>query len=704
MGIERLKRLRWRWRAAGLLYCLLLALAVGVPVGMMVYAWAGGPLWLGVTFFAACFVAALLAFPYWRLSLDDVVRYLDRRLPELEESCGLLLSPLTRLGPLQRLQAKRIGSRLGGLKVPWPFTRKLVVAGGLALVALGGAIAWRPFSTELVPGVGRAPKAERRGRSDRVASVSVASVLVRITPPAYTGRVVRSQAAFPLRVEQGAWIEWELRTSGPEADTVAFIFNDSVRRVLRVADEGSTVWRWSGPAVQPGFYQVKVGRQLSGMYPFELIGDEPPRITIASPKPYTIVDVGEPTRIPLVVHLRDDYGITDASVVATVSSGEGEAVKFREQQLRWEGAFSGGLPAYDLRKTLDLAALGLKPGDELYFYCRARDNHGQEARSETYIVSLADTARLMSLEGMALPTDVKPGFFRSERQIIIETEQLLRQKDTIPVTAFNLRSNDLGIDQKLLRLRYGKFLGEEAEEGDAIDLDTASLGAFGDATRVLDLYSDKHDNAEDATFFEPAIKQQLKATLTEMWGAELRLRTYKPREALPFCYKALRLLKDLQQQSRVYVAKTGAKVTPLNPAKRLTGELGGIQTPEQRLDRVTGLPEEDVLRIGLAVLDAMRAGGTGEGGEVGEVRVIGEGDRVILDRVEKRLAGEAATSPGRFLKGYEAMKRMRTFADVVAAEQAVALLLPEPEALPVARRGEADGGVTHLYFKYLNDR
>jgi hypothetical protein len=682
MGIERLKRLRWRWRAAGLLYCLLLALAVGAPVTALVGAMAGGCV------FGGSLVVALFVFPYWRLSLDDVVRYLDRRLPELEESCGLLLSPLAGLGPLQRLQAKRIGSRLGGVEVPRPFARKLMVAGVLMVLAVGGALAWRPVGAERVRVVVQGGVAVNGG----VRPVSVASVLVRITPPAYTGRVVRSQAVFPLRVEQGAWVEWEVRTSGPVTDTVAFIFNDSVRRVLRVADEGRTVWRWSGPAAQPGFYQVKIGRQLSGLYPFELIGDEPPRITIASPKPYTIVDDGEPTRIPLVVHLRDDYGITDASVVATVSSGEGEAVKFREQQLRWEGVFSGGLPAYDLRKTLDLTALGLKPGDELYFYCRARDNHGQEARSETYIVSLTDTARLMSLEGMALPTDVKPEFFRSERQIIIETEQLLRQKDTIPVTAFNLRSNDLGIDQKLLRLRYGKFLGEEAEEGDAIDLDTASLGAFGDATRVLDLYSDKHDNAEDATFFEPAIKQQLKATLTEMWGAELRLRTYKPREALPFCYKALRLLKDLQQQSRVYVAKTGAKVTPLNPAKRLTGELGGIQAPGQRLDRVTGLSEEDVLRIGLAVLDGMRAGGTGGG------------DRVILDRVEKRLAGEAATSPGMFLKGYEAIKRMRTLADVVAAEQAVALLLPEPEALPVARGGDADGGWTQLYFKYLNDR
>jgi hypothetical protein len=41
---------------------------------------------------------------------------------------------------------------------------------------------------------------------------------------------------------------------------------------------------------------------------------------------------------------------------------------------------------------------------------------------------------------------------------------LLKDKDSISVEKFNNRSNDLGIDQKLLRLRYGKFLGEEGED------------------------------------------------------------------------------------------------------------------------------------------------------------------------------------------------------------------------------------------------
>src|SRR6202011_6109070 len=102
--------------------------------------------------------------------------------------------------------------------------------------------------------------------------------------------------------------------------------------------------------------------------------------------------------VPLLVRLQDDYGISDATIVATIASGSGEAVKFKEQVLRWEGAFTGYQPVYDLQKTIDLSALGLKPGDELYFYCRAKDNHEQESRSDMYIISLRSEERRVGKE------------------------------------------------------------------------------------------------------------------------------------------------------------------------------------------------------------------------------------------------------------------------------------------------------------------
>jgi hypothetical protein len=46
--------------------------------------------------------------------------------------------------------------------------------------------------------------------------------------------------------------------------------------------------------------------------------------------------------------------------------------------------------------------------------------------------------------------------------------------------------------------------------------------------------------------------------------------------------KRLRLLKDLQQRSRAYVAKTSIKTAPIKLEKRLTGKLEKIIEPVTR--------------------------------------------------------------------------------------------------------------------------
>jgi hypothetical protein len=316
-----------------------------------------------------------------------------------------------------------------------------------------------------------------------------------------------------------------------------------------------------------------------------------------------------------------------------------------------------------------------------------------------YIISLPDTAQLMSLEGLTTGLDIKPEYFRSERQIIIETEQLLREKDTLSAAAFNSRSNDLGIDQKLLRLRYGKFLGEEAEEGAATEGFASAPNSpkdFSNAAKILDAFTDKHDNAEDATYFEPAIKQQLKATLSEMWSAELRLRTFKPQEALPYEYKALRLLKDLQQKSRAFVAKTGVKVTPLDPAKRLTGKLEEIGLPVQHSTVQHEPALSDILRMALALLDRAAR-------EPIRSRPAAE----VLQQAMHQLGRQAAVHPGEYLAGYQAMRRFLAMegkgGDIVLTEQAIQKMLPEAEPVPSREKAPADAGLSQIYFRNLHE-
>jgi hypothetical protein len=720
-----------RWKAEGFVYCCLLAICISLPVVSVLYAFLLWPYWSGGLVMIASLLAAFFLFPYWRMGPGDAVRYLDGRVPELEESCGLLLRSVDELGPLQQLQVARTEARLAGLRAPHPMRARLLWAAGGVVVAFlfSYAILFNAPGKRMIE-----VAVEQKAPPPVPPPPGVRSVRIRVSPPAYTGRAVRRQEQFNLRVEEGSLVEWELGTSG-KVQRVEIIINDSIRVSLQAANAEKTSWRLAWRATRPGYYQVDVGGKLSELYTLEVIKDEPPRIVITHPKSYTVVDIGEVMKISLAVSLQDDYGIADAAVHATVSSGNGEAVKFKEQTIRFNRVFRGDQTSAALQQVLDLAALGMKSGDELYFYCGAKDNHGQESRTDMYIVSLPDTAQLMSLEGLTMGVNSKPEYFRSERQIIIETEQILKEKDTLAAEVFKQRSNELGIDQKLLRLRYGKFLGEEAEEGGVGSEapgrpgggiggaggvgetgkagDLRRPGDFGDAATILDAYTDKHDNAEDATYFEPAVKEQLKATLSEMWKAELRLRTYKAREALPFAYKALRLLKDLQQKSRAYVAKTGVRVTPLDPARRLGGKLDAIapsvQRDGERRDPMSD--PDDAMRIALALLERVgEAGGDGSA----ELRVMGAGSLAMLQQAAQRLGREASVRPGVYLAGYQAMRRIMgkesetgkrgLTDDVLSAQKAIQWLLPVSEATPVAGKTAADGGLSGLYFKNINDR
>jgi hypothetical protein len=241
---------------------------------------------------------------------------------------------------------------------------------------------------------------------------------------------------------------------------------------------------------------------------------------------------------------------------------------------------------------------------------------------------------------------------------------------------FQERSNNIGVDQKLLRLRYGKFLGEEFES----NLGTAGLPAELEAghtqddghdhtpkkgesahdaqmNELLDPYLHKHDQEEAATFFEPAIKAQLKGALAQMWEAELRLRTNRPKEALPFEYKALRMLKDVQQKSRVYVKKSGFEPPPLKePEKRLTGDLSKVQTSQLRRQE-TLAPSAPVVRQALARVAQIRTG-----------QQPIPADAALLEQAGQELGKAAVQQPGQYLR---ALQDLRELAQDIRAERAL---------------------------------
>ncbi|WP_374951675.1 hypothetical protein [Mucilaginibacter sp.] len=697
-GLDKIQSLRRRWITYQLFADVALAVAIALSVGGVFYYVLQLPAVWVVVIFMIALVGLLIIHKPWLVTDQAIAGFLNKEYPDMQESTDLVLLPSDGMNTLQLLARSNAAATLGNLQVRHQYFAKpllkslLYLAGSLALV-------WMLSKTvkHNKAGVIWANNTEASSSAAPPEKVlpQIQKVALIITPPAYTGKAKHTQDRFNMIVEEGATVSWTIKTNIAVKHTY-LIFNDKERIALRNVED-HTKWSAARMLNKSGFYQVSIDDKLSDLYQVQVVKDAPPVLHVKTPKQYTYIDAGEAQRVNINASLNDDYGIANALIVATVAKGRGEGVKFTEYKLNFGTSFSEHRGQYNVQKLIDLPALKMEPGDELYFYVQAQDTHRQQSRTDVFTVSIQDTAELLSMDGVLSGGNVKPEFFRSERQIIIDAEKLLKDKDSITVEKFNARSNDLGIDQKLLRLRYGKFLGEEDEtqEGPKGSDELSTPEDFSNADKILKAYTDDHDKAADAQFFEPAIKAQLKATLTEMWKAELQLRLYKPQAALPFAYKALRLLKDLQQKSRSYVAKTSYNPPPLKPEKRLAGELDKIIQPVNKQEIKTPIDNQLMLKNAVAVLEGLKL-----------KPFLASADHRTLQLANQRLSEIASAQPGVYLPALSAMRRILSaqkvsLADVNLVEQAIQKTLTAAKITPQAAASANDMGLSKSYFKNL---
>lgn len=651
-------------------------------------------------------IALLVGFLFKRvfqIKNTTTAKYLDEHFPQLEESASLLLKPSSDLSLLEHLQVNKIADFFPlekGFKKPinklfWSLLA-LLFSIGIVYIVDRYALVSTYKSEAMVQGSSSALPKEN-------IPAEIESINIKIAPPAYTARVTRSQSQFTIKAETGSKVTW-LVNSNVAVKKLNIIFNNTEVVALKAVNNEFTQWSFSKVVDHAGFYQLEFDGKKSDLYQIELIPDLPVNIKIFAPKIHTTIDFGQVPRVNLSLTLTDDYGIKDAYISATLASGKGEGVSFTEKKLLFNVSVAGK-KSIKLDKLIDLTALGMKPGDELYFYVTAIDNKGQVSRTDVYLVSIADTAELMSMAGLANGIDLVPEYFRSQRQIIIDTEKLIKEEKSMSAEDFKNKSNNLGLDQKLLRLRYGKFLGEVAEtevggeHHDEPGHDDSSNGGveFGNVQALMDEYAHKHDVAEDATFFEPELKAQLKAVLNEMWSSELRLRTYRLQEALPFEYKALRLLKELQQKSRAYVAKTTLKAVKLKQDKRLSGELDKIIEPKNSTDFENDDKTNEELKLLLTVLDQRKAG-----------KVFKYGERELLRSGEAQLISAAANQPASFLTALKSLRKLSTankvvVSDIEIVQKAIKVLIGAEEVLPQKQDASPAVKLSNGYFNYLKN-
>ncbi|GGH49697.1 membrane protein [Dyadobacter endophyticus] len=456
-----------------------------------------------------------------------------------------------------------------------------------------------------------------------------ASSAVKIVPPDYTGLPERKSGDLNVSGIVGSRIEWSVWFDRPEQLSVRIANSRGEEVSLR---EINGVFVYQDRLTGSGLYSIKGYWKdslvyQSDFYKLEALPDLAPRIEPASKELYQYHFLKDPKTIRVTAKISDDFKVRQAFIVATVARGSGENVKFREIRLPLAPA---DFREANIQKTIDLNALNFTPGDELYYYWAAIDNRRPEAnfsKSDTYFMVYKDTANVEEAELATMAVNVMPEYFRSQRQIIIDTEKLIARRKKLKKTEFNSTSNEIGFDQKVLRLRYGQYLGEEFEtsiggdpasdNGNIVDAFTHHSDGQGEGAEsrtgepgggdphtgepthtnehthqhnepagekdplaaLMEQYTHSHDDAETNTFYEQSTRSLLKMALEQMWQSELHLRTYEPEKALPFEHKALEYLKTAQQKARTYVKKSGYDPPPIKEKeKRLTGEMKDLTT------------------------------------------------------------------------------------------------------------------------------
>jgi len=623
-------------------------------------------------------IVVLAAIPFW---YDDFKHKQNNRLlqqlnsfPQMEYSTQLLLKKPQQMNPLEKIQQNKISAQLETvLKQVYPhhFLGKAFLCFCMNLILVLGVLQFQlkpiPLKTAIQTNEAEA-SIQKPVKETILPNAQLQNYKLHISPPSYTGLSSSTQKKLTTNIPEGSHLRWQLNFDrlAPtpfleiNGKLISFKTQDSISYKLKYKPE------------QKMLYSLQMDTTIKSeifnkLHTINIIPDKKPLVRITNLENYQQVDQADikPQNIQFIAN--DDYGITKGELQLIKSSGDGESVQFDQKNYSLTNIKNKEKQSL----TINLNDLNPEPGDEFFIRMEVSDNHPTKEQisfSDTYIIAVNDTTIQQATFTMALGMDREPEYFRSQRQLIIDTEALLEQKSELSSLSFKEESNNIGIEQKLLRLRYGKFLGEEFEGQIGVRHSNEDIKSKEILSLVEEVHDHKkteieneeahqhhsncehehehshdeqeeehdhdeheghdhkehqrkeddthnghhhehnhnhdhshgnesenpeepknwlapfshfHDNAESNTFFESEVKSKLKAALAQMWDAELQLRIGKPTLSLPYQHKALKLIKEVQQASRVYVERVGLELPEIDVAKkRLSGDLDEITNLE----------------------------------------------------------------------------------------------------------------------------
>ncbi len=622
-----------------------------------------------ILFFSFIILVLFLAFQkfskqYASLNHNNLLAHIDRTYSETEESARLLFVSESQLSTLQLLQRKRIKRNLNQANIDvcdalsplYKISKGMMGLGGSLMLActLLYIVNNQITNTDIY-----LPKVESNGE----ASLSIVNDIqwrILISPPEYTQLPKREVVDFNFQAVQGSNIKWIASSySNPR------LFLDISQQATQAFVEiDANTFQAELTLTTPTIYSINqsIGSDTKepSFHTINMLKDKPPVIRINSPE--STVTEFKRSETPIVdaeVIVEDDYGLSKVFIKASIAKGSGESVKFRDQEFEFDSleelsTNSSSKTKRRYQKRWDFIALNMEPGDELYFTVSATDNRSdlpQNTVSQTKILKWLDDEDIgISSDGILM--DFIPEYFKSQRQIIIETSELIDKKTMMSPEEFDETSRDLGIAQSDLKLRYGQYLGDEFETGvmqsmeagpnislnlssdehddeasdeegleehdhthghdeaqsDVSEISTHShehdtsngVSSLSGYDEIIELFGHNHGSAE-TEYVGPKSGQLnpralMKLSIQNMWQAELYLHLSDPVNALPYEQEALDYLNRARKADRVYVKRLGFKPPPVTEDRRYKGELNDILEPKLRQNFEVDNTEENIIR------------------------------------------------------------------------------------------------------------
>jgi hypothetical protein len=594
---------------------------------------------------AAAFVALALTLHRQRRSLrpDSLALLIEAHHPSLEHLLPTILgfrggAGITRLlaaraaAALERVDARGVAR----WHVSRPAQAAAIALGTVLLVLLvspGGAaealsrwlhpVTASGWSGRGALGIGGSSDAEAGApRFERLT--------IRVMPPAYTGLdPFAADADNAVRALPGSVVRVSGRTPVRVDAVAAQLIGGGSVSVSE--DAGRWVGEWTLAPTHRGLVLegISGGSSIARrVIPLVVLPDRAPIVEMLTPE-RDLVLAAPRGMLPVSARATDDFGVATFQLAWVRSRGSGESFQYEEFAQEW-AQVAGSARARAGSVTLDIARLGLEPGDALHLRAVARDGAGGSAASATRIVRIAreDEHDIVNTTiGFPLEGEVEPVL--SQRMIIVLTEQLLARANTLDSEAFQAEAGRIAHEQARLRQRIGDQIYVRATGG--LQDPDDDFGA--DEPHEPEDIGQSHTHDE---FMTIDVNRPLMDVYNAMWSAERELRLIRPGDALPHERQALDLLQALRQAERVY-SRAPQRAPPVDvAAARGTGRLVDAE-PAARTARTPG---GDVAALASQVADVVRRLGRMDAGAAA---------LALSDLAAQVLAIERATDAGALL-------------------------------------------------------